>query len=372
VTPPRQACPEWPRLLCPDAGCYPPAVPMRRDERILHVAFYPQIEAQVSLGKALQSIACEYAVVDWYPLQRRESAAPGTLANAVCAAAHKLKPTLVFMQLQSRTALTGAVVRRMRTLCDPRCVIIHWSGDMHYPPDDPRQQWAVELGRECDVSLTVETQFQARYAELGVRRPGFLQVAVDGTLYRPQSPTDGTPAVVFLGSCIRDAFGLWDGIAYQTRVKAVAALHSAFPGQLGTYGFGWDGTAHARPWLAPSAEAGVYSAAAASLSVSITNTIRRYTSGRLFRALNSGAVLLVERFPDLEGIGLEHGVNCLVWDSVEELIAQATEAVTSRDDLRWADMRLAAAKLGKDHTWTARMPELLALVDAVRSTRDKA
>ena len=93
-----------------------------------------------------------------------------------------------------------------------------------------------------------------------------------------------------------------------------------------------------------------------------------YTSDRLFRILGCGALLLVKSFPDMSVLGLRHGENCLAWETPEEAVTLAKDALANHDTLD--GIAQAGAKLAREHhTWQVRMHELAAYVDAVRRTR---
>jgi hypothetical protein len=401
---------DWPRLLTPAPGCFPPAAPLRRNERVLHLALYPGRELHAVLSVAFNTIASEYVQIDHMQvsggtLQEQQQAAQrptavfsnardawnsihaqgatslapiisttcipteyhqaSKLPDAVCAAAATLKPTIVFMHMQTPSALDdGNVIAKLRSLCDPSCVIVQWDGDLHYSPSDWRRQWFINLGALIDASLTSETHHQAEYAAAGVKHPGFLEVGVPDHWEELTPPVAvGVPPVVLLAS--RWAF--LDG--YDSRDAAVSACGEWYgPTGFGVFGNYWDGNPCARPYLTPAQELGAYREAKAALCMSIRNDVTRYTSDRLLRALYAGAVVVAERFPDCEGLGLENGVNCLLWSGLNELNACLGTALAMGESEGHA-MRAAAAALGREHTWCARVPELLAIIDAIREER---
>jgi hypothetical protein len=359
----RRASGDWPRLLTPAPGCYPPAAAPRRAERVLHLALYPEHPRQASLARALASLG-SYTAIDWI------RQAPAALPGAILAAAQCVRPTLVFAQLQGASAFTPAVAAHLRAVCDPDVVMVNWDGDMHFPPDAPERRWFVQLGQVLDASLTTDTHFQARYAELGVVRPGYLGVGV-ADQYRAAPVARTLPELCFLAVCNPQLSGRWEGTGYARRFAAVAHLAQRFPRQLAIYGYGWgDELAPCvRTFVQPRDEAAVYAATACALSISISNAIRRYSSARLFNALGSGSLVLLDRFPDLEGLGLVDGVNCRVWSSYAELADQVAEVLAEPDAPRWRAMRAAAAALGLEHTWAARLGELQAILDTVRAAR---
>jgi hypothetical protein len=349
-------------LLVPAFGCLPPA---RDDiaapkERVMHVALRDGREKQPGLARALRSVADGYAEVDWVAC---EQIGPEAVRSAMRACAAMLRPTLVFLQIQRRSAITPDVIAELRGLCDPDVVIVDWDGDQHHDADSPERAWFRELGAACDTSLVVNTAHPTVYANMSLRNPGYLQIGIDPLLYHPHAiPTPGTPAVVMLAS-------RYAGYSpYKRRQDIVDTLERRYgAGGFGVYGGGWTGPS-GHPMLNQDHEAGVYSAATSAISMSIRADLPRYTSDRLFRALASGAYVLVERFPDMAGLGLIDGVNCRAWSGWGELENHLIQAEPR--DHEYTRIRHAAADLALAlHTWDARMPELLWIVDAVRAMR---
>jgi hypothetical protein len=358
----RAVCAEWPRILNPAPGCFPPVSPLRQTERVLHVALRPEADSTRVLPRAFSRIASAYAAVDW----QRLDGTPDGLIRALEAEACRIRPTLVWMQMQAASSLDREAIALLRRECDPSCVIMQWDGDLHFFPGHPQRRWFSDLGQLLDASLTCETHYQELYAtELGVKHPGFLEVGVDEKVYKPYPDVAASPHVVFLGSFYPQ---FADGYAVRGAVVEMLAQKYG-PQRFAVRGTGWglNGCAHVP--ASPLEESFVYASVAAALSISIYNYVTRYTSDRLFRMLASGAVSLVERFPDCEGLGLVDGENCFLWSTWAELSARIDELLIDPNAPRWREMRTAAVELSKYHTWDARMEELLALVDAIRSDR---
>lgn len=349
-------------MLVPEVGCFPPSFEPNRSERVLHVALRTPQETQPSLNAALASLCHPFAnrggVIDWQVSEKR-----GSLVDDLLTAAYELRPTLIFMQLQRETPITREVIQKVRAYVPPECVIVNWDGDQHYHPVDVQRRWFVELGQACDTSLVVNTRHPDEYAAQKVRHPGYLQIGVDDR-YKPAPPAPGTPDVVLLAGCYPHI------PAYERRREVARQMQELLGARFGVYGGRWTGGKwpSGRPPLTQSQEPPVYAGAKAAISMSICNDLPRYTSDRLFRALASGAVTLVERFPDMEGLGLEHGRNCYTWESaeLEAIVGNVVDELYS--DVR-AEVRTNAVALAAHHTWHARMGELMAIVEAVRATR---
>jgi hypothetical protein len=355
VTSPRRAPgPDWPRVLVPAPGHLSPVSTPPLRERILHLALRSPTDPLTGLARALRSISTAYAEVDW-----RHSP---DVCNEILDQAEALQPTLVWMQLQGPSLVMPRLIRALRRRCTTPPLIINWDGDQHHEPDDPRRQWFVELGHECDASLVVNTRHPARYAELGVPHPGFLGVGFDDQVWRPVEPAPDTPELVFLANYWGQQFP-----AYAHRNQICEQLAATYPDRFCCYGSQWDqqpAVPH-RDFLQNHEEAAIYSAARAALSISIRCDLARYTSNRLIYGLGCGALMLVEDFPDSQGLGLQDGVNCLLWRSWDDLHRLADRVLNSPAGA-WQPIRTAAYELSRLHTWHAHLPELAAIIHALR------
>jgi hypothetical protein len=412
MLPPRRAGTNWPRIANPAIGCLPPIAAPRRAERVLHVSLTPpHADGRVhGLQRCLQSIATEFAEVYWptvtYTIITEETVPrarslfddvaedaptrvhdapatrfvngvfmnPGSVPTtvlrtsaepAILEAAGKLRPTLVFLQLQSQDPMTAESIVKLRELCAPDAVIVNWDGDQHYEPTAPERRWFVDIGRQCDASLLASSGFQDAYASLGVRHPGYLQCGIDPEVFHPAGPPQKpVPPLVLLANH-------YPHLNYSQRVRAVQTLSKQYKETFAVYGVGWRWVEQASclPLVDEYESSAVYSAARGSVSISIRNDLARYTSDRLFRALAAGAIVLFERVPDWEGLGLEDGGNCLCWTGMDELMKVSERALAMPDSEARA-MRSAAVELGaRTHNWQTRSLELLAIVDAIREER---
>lgn len=346
-------------IFLPEPGKRPPRAEPRRDERLLHVCLRVPGDPQNALADALRGLTergGEYAEVDWI-------AAGASFPEKLLETAAKIQPTLVFAQIQTPGILTAGDVERLRRVSAPGVVVMQWDGDhRHDHTDVPERDWFRHLARACDINACVCTRDVEEYAEQGVPGAAYLQIGVDADIWGPSTPEPSGPEIVLLAS-------YYSRLGYKTRLEAARMLSASFPGKFAVYGHGWNGVegVSSRPFVPHLAEAPLYSKAVAAISVSIRNDLPRYTSDRLFRCLASGALTLVEKFPDMEGLGLLNGVNCVVWDSVEELKILVSDALTFWPVSRGSLIRTAARDLALTHTWEARMKELAYMVERVRA-----
>ena len=358
----RACAPGWGREhFLPAPGCFPPATEPRRDERVLACYILVPGDPQAALGHALAGLTRDggqFEMIDWYA---DRAAAPMRLLDA----AQRITPTLVFLQIQGPGVLTSTHLAELRTLCHHSAVIVQWDGDhRHDHTDGPDRDWFRELARGCDINAVTCTRDVLEYAEQGVRGASYLQIGCDTDLWRPTDPAPEVPEIVMLANYYPSM--------HRERIETCKRLTDEFPGKFSVYGRGW----HHRPdiasgrFLEQHEEAAVYSAASAAVSMSIRNDLPRYTSDRLFRCLASGALTLVEEFPDMEGLGLEDSVNCRVFEDWYDLERIVSIWLSRAASCWWStDIRAGARELALSHSWTARMRELSAMVETIRSQR---
>lgn len=352
----------------PPYGEWPPSIPIRLlgGERVLHIALRDAAthEAQPALERALRRLGCSgYAEVDWAALGAEKA------REAVRIACRELCPTIIFAQIQTGGVFDPLDVAEWRRHMPPEGVIIQWNGDLRELASHPSMAWQVALGRVMDATLVTNTNDPEWLAAQGVPGAGYLQIGYDPVIYDPNAPpAENYPFAVFLGSN-------YQTLGYDAPLRAELAekLYVALDGDFGCYGFAWEG-----PWANPRVlqheEAPIYRGAELAVGLSLHNDIARYTSDRTFRALGSGAVYAIKRFPDMDGLGLVDGGNCWVWDTVDDLVKLVKEYWDEREEegffLGRYNMRESAYRLAVEHhTWDVRMGELAAIVLDIRRRR---
>lgn len=353
----------WPRLLRvdPEAGKLPPRKTPTR-ERVVHVYIKTGEDPQASMAAAFGSLG-PHASVDW------SDAKGDRVSQRVLAAAAHLSPTLVFMQLQGPGVIDAGVLRTIRHgLHDPSIVLALWSGDVG-PVNGPwpglQDAWSHQYAGLVDVMLYTGTGQVQIQRSRGMHNAAYLQIGYDEERYSPGPPEQyGTlHDVVFLGQNYGPQWAAIPANDAGLRRDAVEAFRRNFR-RAGIYGGGWKGSAKT---LHQGKAGDVYRKSLLALSISLTSNLGRYTSDRLFRAMACGTTPLVKRFADMEGLGIRHGENALVWDTVPEALALAHEwlAPGRRGELLAIGQR-AAKLMRENHTWNVRMHELAAITAALR------
>jgi hypothetical protein len=115
MMPPRRAAADWPRLLCPAPGCQPPAQPLGRPERVLHIADRRPDDTDNEVGRAFRRLAARPA-----DYRQVNLADPSIIADAEALdLAAELRPTLIFLHPQRESLFTPEVIGELRALAAP-------------------------------------------------------------------------------------------------------------------------------------------------------------------------------------------------------------------------------------------------------------
>lgn len=331
-------------------------------ERVLHWHLRTDDDPQTSLVDALAAIATDgYTKVDWTFTKESER------GIAFASAVSRLRPTLIFMQLQDPAAVPVSALRTLREAKtnDPSLVVCTWSGDVG-PGKGPwpgmKDDWQYEIAKSVDLMLFTGTGQVEMHRHRGMANAAYLQIGYDTDRYYP-GPDENygkKHAVVFIGQDYGNRFDSVPDHEAGLRRSMVQAMRKNIPGFV-AYGGGFGNS------LPQNQVGNIYRSSNAAISISLTSRLGRYTSDRMIRSMASGCPTFVKRFEDMEGMGLVDGVNCIAWSTVEELLEKSRTwlAPSHRGALR--DVGRAGATLMKTkHTWSYRMQELAAIVDAVR------
>lgn len=341
--------------LDPTEGRFPPQRQPRR-ERVLHIHLSTPDDPQAGLVRALRNLG-DYAQVDW-PLRNKN------VAGAIFEAANWLRPTLVFMQLQTPDVIDPALVERLRPLLAPDGVIATWCGDVAGQNSPWVVDWQVPLGRAVDLTLHSSFTHVKALRAAGVVNAAYLQIGYDEEQYcQPPAGTTRHQDVCFLGNRYYSAEYLQTmqrsdaGLRDEVIAKMAAAMGSRFA---------LHGSGHGTLGAVPLRDAHLaYQKSKIGLNVSLCNFFDAYSSDRIFRVLGCGAMLLTKWFPLLSTYGLINGVNCRVWNAPDEAIAIAAEMLA--DPVRLDAIVSEGATLAREHhTWSVRTRELASYLTLLR------
>lgn len=351
-----------------EPGCFPRRREPR-EERVLHVHLGAPGEPQTSLQSALYGLAAvgksphgkyrSVVQVNWCDYAAKE------LPKVIMDAADLVQPTLIWMQLQGKV-LEPSFLRILRRR-HPNALIVSWCGDVGRSP-----AWSHELAPEVDALLfSSQTQVEEHRAA-GFPNAAYLQIGYDTDIHHETDPPGRIRPgdVCFLGQNYNDA-GWTIGHEAQLRRDAVYTLNRELRKRdfmFEVYGQNWWSTVGVKD-REQSAE--VYRTCKAALSISLTSNLKRYSSDRLLRALACGPVVLVKKFAEMSSWGLRDGDNCVVWDTVDELLESALEICKMPTIDAFGIGRRGAALAREHHTWGRRMKEQAVYLEYIREQRQK-
>ncbi len=349
---------EWPHLYIPRPGMPPRRSPVEagRPLRLLHLSAAYSGDMQEDLHRQLARIGPTVAL-PWY---RRE--------RECIEAARAHRPDVVFAQIQSAD-WTDEHSAALRDAVGPACTLVLWTGDVRTSAAEPVDRWLMRAGHHFDLALCDSTTYPRKLA-LDEKVPaacGYLQCGIDPSInpWEPDAPEES--AAVFMAT----NYTHLDGGARQ---RLVMEIEAALPGALTVYGSNWKtspAASIARPFVGKQIDAArIMRRARVVVSVSLFHDLARYTSDRLKRAMCAGAVVAVRRFPDMEGLGLEPGKNCLAWETTGELVDLLRQWTAADCAEERSAIRRRAAALGHSRFTQANVvEELLAIVRDHRARR---
>lgn len=359
---------EFAGLYLPRLGMAPMRSPVAAGKslRLLLLSLQTPQEPQLAQRQALAKIG-PTEDVSWYPFTEEK-------ARAILDLARKHKPDVVFSQVQS-ACIPASFLKELRAAVGQLCTLVNWTGDVRTDGSAPAERWMIPYGDLFDLCLFDNTSYprQLKSEESAKADCGYLSCGVDLTQnsWVEGAEEDGTRPV-FLGTNYRHLDG---GERESVLLYAAKALVALGRNGVRIHGQGWSdsrASEFAHGPLAQQAANSLMRSAPITISMSLFQTLGRYTSDRLKRALASGAVVAVREFPDMGGLGLRSGENCLSWTTEAELVKLCDAWLGKSTDERM-QLRRRAASLAHDRFgWDRVTEELLAIVRAHRGRKGLA
>lgn len=335
-------------------------------ERVVHVHLSSPTEPQTTMVEALRYLSRDggaHELIHWPPLH--EQCGEPAVAAALHQACVRINPTLVFMQLHRGDVLSAAAVARARELSDEKCVFVSWTGDVVDQYGDANH-WSYAMSEACDVMSFSCLSHVKLHRQRGMKNTAYLQIGYDQDRYAP-GPESGYGSrwdVVYLAQRYRPEHlgSIVGGHDADIRAGCAEGLMRRFGKRCGVFGGGWP-----RGHVAAADSAEVYRTSKLGVSISLCSGLERYSSDRLLRALACGTGVLCKDFNDSGSWGLRHGHNVLLFDTVQECLALASEWTAADRAAALRAIGNAGAALAREHhTWAVRMAELGVYLRAVR------
>jgi len=360
------------RCYCAPAGERQPrsAFSEGPEERVLHLAISTETEPQAGQEAVLRLLG-PYRRVNWW-MAMKAMGRPAMEAE-VLLAAWEHRPTLVWMQVQTPGVLSREFLRALRGCCGPMAVLVLWTGDtVDYEATEGgkkpatiarhAQPWMMDVGEELDLLTASCCEYPEEVAAGSRCATGFMQCGYDRSQFDWRTDRQDVPCA---GHAVLTAHR-YPTMEEESRADLARAVGSAIPGRLHVWGGGWSPPppgvdAHGVASFLDTSY--LYSHARVTVSTSCTNSLRRYTSGRLQRILGSAGCCAVRAFDDMGALGLVDGTNCLVWRDAQDLVGLLRDWLRPERDREREAVRSAAYSLatgGMD--WLAAYEETMWMV----------
>jgi len=291
---------------------------------------------------------------DYMHYVRRGKAPDKKLIEAV----EDFSPHWIWFQLQNSDAIRPETLVEIRRRW-PRCLVTHWMGDCR-PQIEP---YLARVCRETHGTLISSVGQIPLFQAIGAPRVAYCQIGLD-----PAADLDGTPRwdppfrvpeVVFCGDYYGHVADFQKGTSQ--RLSTLSALAHADL-DVGVIGRGWPkeipiaGECHVKQ------QHHVYKRAKVVIAVNHFNDVDRYYSDRLLIAMASGTPVVAWHVP-----GLEHELTNMV-DVVlaksESDFVDRVKWLLSNPDKAAAIGRSGREKVAREHTWTARLRQLLPTIES--------
>lgn len=269
------------------------------------------------------------------------------------------KPDWIWMQVQDTGVLMAGTLKKIRAAL-PRTVITHWTGDAR-PSISP---YLASISAETDLTLISSVGQIASYKAAGAKEVRYCQIGLDweeDVLGEPQwTPPFAVPDVVFCGGYYGKAFPQ----GTDERTRAVAALQKAGI-RVGVVGSGWPKGFPLLGQCTVKQQHHVWKRAKVALSINHFNDIERYYSDRQLIAMASGVPVVCRYVPKLEQ-EFTDGTHCVFFHDEHGLVQEVSRLLVDEQMCR----RIGAAgraKVIRDHTWFARILNLLPEIEAIQA-----
>lgn len=330
-----------------DSPVYENPLPTR--ERVLYLPiFEPGWPVQKQQKRGLREALARRGVVWEYDYMARQGDGSEAIVADLMQACSALDPTLVLTQLHNGAVLGPANVNRLRGAA-ARATFVNWNGD--FWPDNLVSEEGIELAKAFDLQTVVNREVLEKYQGMDVKA-AYWQIGFepDGAGH---GPDENTPRhhVLFLANSYS-----------KERQKLVRGLKKLSRVDFGLYGQGWpDGWARGENLYNFTEACKLYRAAKISIGDSQWPE-SGFVSNRVMQALAAGGAALAHQwFRGMEHLGLEDGVNVIVWRELGDLEEKVRHYLDHEDERRRiaeAGERLALER----HSFDSRVGELFSLI----------
>ncbi len=294
---------------------------------------------------------------DYLQEQRDGRSVPEINARFVRAAL-EFRPDWVWLHLQETNIIQASAIDQLKASL-PKVPVAHWMGDCRRTVSP----YLSMICRSADLTLISSVGQMDIYIEAGAKEVRYLQIGLDWEEdvigNPPWTPPFRVPEVVFCGSYYGD---LYPGTV--DRVRGISALRGAGL-DVGIVGAGWPAGFPVVGTCAVKQQHHVWKRCKVAVGINNFNDIQNYYSDRQIISMASGVPLVCKYIPGLEG-EFENGKHCLWYNDEAELVRHVR---TLLGDCGLAQ-RIGQAgreEVIKNHTWEARIKDLLPDIERLRA-----
>lgn len=201
---------------------------------------------------------------------------------------------------------------------------LHWIIDLHCQPASVYDR----LTRGCDVVLHATRRLMGGYETLHPdRRHLWFPNAVDDRYFDAMKQRrDKSRDVIFVGSNLPERRAFVRALKQRVGLKSVFATGADMLDLIG------------------------------SARIQVNSNLGADINYRTFETIGLGTCLVTNEDPDLQALGFEDGVNCLLYRSEDEAAEKIQAALA---DGSWEPIGAAGYELSRRHTYTRRINTLL-------------
>lgn len=333
---------------------------MRKVEKVL-LATINADHPQKGMIQAFKAVFGEANVFDFDYCDLSRKHIPNSVINdKFFTEAIRVKPDWIWLQVQDTGILDARAVLAIRESL-PDCVVTHWTGDL-------RPEVSKYLGsfcKACNMTLASSVGQLPQFRAAGAPVARYLQIGLDweeDVLGIPDwEPPFRVPEVVFCGNNYGRSFP-----GTKDRVLAIETLMRAGI-DVGIVGGGWAKNFPSIGMCHVKQQHHVWKRAKVALNVNNFNDIEMYYSDRQIISMASGTPLVCRYIPSLER-EFSQDIHCIWYKTPEELV-QNVKRLLGNPELRKEIGEAGKAEVLKNHTWEARIRNLLPEIKRVTTSR---
>jgi len=302
---------------------------------------------------AFREAGCHLDVFDYYTIYLNNNKNINKVRELFINVVKKVKPDLLFMQIQHTNIINGVTVNKAKRL-NPNMVVSNWTGDSRgFVPKTYK-----DVARVSDYNFISSTGQLDMFRKEIDKPVNYLQIGYNPKLYYP----DPKPNNNFTWDCIfvanHNPKEKYPGTRERTRTCEL--LRNKFRERFCLYGDGWSRKLRSKGSIDQKVLATTYHKSKVLISVSHFNDIDHYFSDRLLMCMASGRPTISYRFPKYESYFANKG-DLVIANTIQE-IGDKVDWLINNPDMADFIGRSGAAKVFAEHTYLSRVNELLKMV----------